>query len=51
MKKKVSNLKIQYLEFYKQYSFSSLTATFNPTFSMKYISSNTLGKILQTPDF
>lgn len=43
--------KTQYLEFYKQYSFSSLTATFNPTFSMKYISSNTLEKVLQSPDF
>lgn len=47
----ISKLKNQYLQCYKKYSFLSLDSKFNTTFSIKYISIETLEKVIKNPDF
>lgn len=48
---RVNCIESQYLQCYKSFSFTSNQSNLNPTFSMKYISSNTLGKYLKNPDY
>ena len=43
----INNQKYQYLQCYNHYSFLSFKLDWNPTFSMKYISSTTLDDILK----
>lgn len=47
----INSLKCQYLQCYNSISFVSTKSTFQPTFSMKFISSNTLEHIIRSPNF
>lgn len=47
----INSQKNQYLQSYKGFSFISFQSTLHPTFSMKYISSTTLDKVIREPNF
>ena len=47
----ISSIKNQYIKSYNKCSFSSFEPKFNPTFSMEYISLDTLEKVIKSMDF
>ncbi|KAK8843265.1 hypothetical protein M9Y10_025120 [Tritrichomonas musculus] len=47
----ISAIKNQYIKSYNKCSFSSFEPKFNPTFSMEYISLDTLEKVIKSMDF
>lgn len=47
----IQNSKKQYISYFKQFSYSSFKPSFEPSFLMKYISSDTLEQVFKWPDF